>query len=254
MANAEESISSGARPGVLIDLDGTLVDTNYLHTLAWARALEDAGEWAPMTAIHHLIGMGAERLVRELLGHDNAAAIEARPRRYRELLGEAKAFPGARETLTAWHNSGLVIVVASSSPRDEVDVMLQLLDAASAIDATTSADDVDRAKPNPELFEAALRAGSVDRDRAVVVGDSVWDSQAARHAGLPMLAVETGGTGAEALLRGGARRVYRDVGEMREVLSPSTVEQLCVDRVSRPERHLTGAAQAAVNRELDPPA
>lgn len=129
------------RAGVLFDVDGTLVDTNYLHTLAWSRALRDAGEWAPMNAIHRLVGMGGDQLVSELLGHDNPAAIEARPGRYKELIGDARVYPGARDLLRRVHDHGVAVVLATSAPAEELRLMLELLDADEAIDATTTADD-----------------------------------------------------------------------------------------------------------------
>src|SRR6202167_2954140 len=96
-------MNSTLRAGVLFDMDGTLVDSNYLHTLAWSRALRDAGEWAPMSAIHRLIGMGGDQLVPELLGRDNPKASSARAGHYRELIGDVRAFPGAAELLRALH-------------------------------------------------------------------------------------------------------------------------------------------------------
>src|SRR5579863_832852 len=107
------------RPGVLFDIDGTLVDTNYLHTLAWSRALSDAGEWAPMNAIHRLVGMGGDQLVPSLLGHMNERAEEGRAAHYRPLMGEVRVFPGAGDLLRRCHEAGLVVVLASSSPADE---------------------------------------------------------------------------------------------------------------------------------------
>jgi HAD superfamily hydrolase (TIGR01509 family) len=203
-----------ARPGVLFDVDGTLVDTNYLHTLAWARAFHDIGEWAPMNAIHRLVGMGGDQLVPRVLGHDSPSAAEARVRRYGELQGEARTFPGASELLRRVHGEGLVVVLATSSPRDELHAMIELLDVGDAIDAVTSSDDVDNSKPEPDVFEAALQAGSVDRERTVVVGDSVWDIQAARAAGLATLGVESGGFSRHELSEQGALHVYRDVQEI----------------------------------------
>src|SRR5579859_7722225 len=110
-----------ARAGVLFDVDGTLIDTNYLHTLAWARAFHDTGEWAPMNAIHRLVGMGGDQLVPRVLGHDCPAASEARAGRYRELQPEAKPFPGASDLLRRAHEQGLVVVLATSSPKDELE-------------------------------------------------------------------------------------------------------------------------------------
>jgi HAD superfamily hydrolase (TIGR01509 family) len=203
-----------ARPGILFDVDGTLVDTNYLHTLAWSRAFVDAGEWAPMNAIHRLVGMGSERLVEELVGHASEAAADARKVRYAELVEEARVFPGAADLLRRAHADGLLVVLASSAPRDELDGMIVLLDVGDAIDATTSADDVGEAKPAPDVFEAALKVGGVDRELCLVVGDSIWDVQAARAAGLGCVALETGGFSAHELREEGAVAVYRDPMEL----------------------------------------
>jgi HAD superfamily hydrolase (TIGR01509 family) len=199
---------------VLFDVDGTLVDTNYLHTLAWSRALADAGEWAPMNAIHRLIGMGGDELVPRLLGHSNEAVLAARPRRYRELMPEARVFPGARELLTALAGEGAQVVLATSSPKDELGAMVELLDVGSAIRQTTTGDDVDRAKPHADVFDRALELAGVGPDDAVVVGDSVWDIEAAQRAGIRVVAVETGGFGAAELRDAGADAVYHDVGAL----------------------------------------
>jgi HAD superfamily hydrolase (TIGR01509 family) len=201
-------------PGILFDVDGTLVDTNYLHTLAWSRAFVDVGEWAPMNAIHRLVGMGSERLVEELIGKPSEAAADAREERYAELIDEARVFPGASQLLQRAHDEGLVVVLASSAPRDELDRMIELLDVGDAIDATTSADDVGEAKPAPDVFEAALRLGGVDRELCLVVGDSIWDVQAARAAGLGCVAVESGGFSAHELREEGAVAVHRDPAEV----------------------------------------
>jgi HAD superfamily hydrolase (TIGR01509 family) len=232
---------------VLFDVDGTLVDTNYLHTLAWSRALAAAGEWAPMNAIHRLIGMGGEQLVPRLLGHANAAAVAARPRRFRELIGEVRAFPGARELLVALAERGAQVLLATSSPRQELDTMVALLDAGGAISHMTSADDVDRAKPHADVFERALELAGVGPADAVAVGDSVWDVEAGHRAGLRVVTVETGGFSEAELRRAGADDVYHDVAELLAavVAEPATAAE---------SRHLTGARHAAENAAVDPPA
>lgn len=214
------------RSGVLFDVDGTLVDTNYLHTLAWARALEDADEWAPMNAIHRLIGMGGDQLVPRLLGHTSQVASDARVRHYQDLIGSARAFPGAAELLRRAHEAHLVVIVASSAPRDELAAMLDIIGAADAIDATTSADDAAASKPAPDVFRAAIAAGSIDPHRCVVVGDSIWDVQAARAASLPCVGVETGGFSAHELREEGALYVYRDVAELLGQFRLSALGQL----------------------------
>jgi HAD superfamily hydrolase (TIGR01509 family) len=214
------------RPGVLFDVDGTLVDSNYLHTLAWSRALADAREWAPMNAIHRLVGMGGDQLVPRLLGHDCEGAREARPGRYRELMGEVRAFPGAAELLRSLHDLGVVVVLATSSPQDELDGALRTLDAAPAIDAQTTKNDVKESKPAPDLLQAALKAGDVDPGRALVVGDSIWDIEAAGAAGLPCVGVETGGFSHHELSAAGAVHVYRDVQEMLDQIGTGPLTRL----------------------------
>jgi HAD superfamily hydrolase (TIGR01509 family) len=208
----------GPRSGVLFDVDGTLADTNYLHTLAWSRAIEDVGEWAPMNAIHRLVGMGGEQLIDDLFGRQLPGVSDARVRRYRELIHEARAFPEAAATLSSLHRLGVRVVLATSAPGEELAAMRQLLDADAWIDAATSADDVEGAKPAPDVFLAALRAGDVDPARALVVGDSVWDVQAARAAGLACVGVETGGFSAHELREAGAIAVHRDVAELHAQL------------------------------------
>jgi len=219
-----------ARPGVLFDVDGTLVDTNYLHTLAWARAFEDVGERVPANAIHRLIGMGGDQLVPRLLGHPLPSVSDARARRYSELIGEARVFPGAADLLRRVHDAGLVVVIASSAPRDELDVMLELIGVSEAIDAATSADDVDASKPDPAVFRAAIDAGGIDPEACLVVGDSTWDVQAARAASLPCLGVETGGFSAHELREEGAWHVYRDVAEILGQFHLSALGQLASGR------------------------
>ena len=203
------------RAGVLFDVDGTLVDTNYLHTLAWSRALRQAGEWAPMNAIHRLVGMGGDQLVPELLGQMNERAKQLRADHYRPLIDDARVFPGAAALLRRCHDAGLAVVLASSSPKDELDILRRLIDAEDAIDTATTADDAEQSKPEPDIFLAAIERGGIDPERALVVGDSVWDVQAARRAGVGCIAVESGGFSQHELSEEGARQVYRDVDELR---------------------------------------
>src|SRR5581483_11793638 len=114
-------------PAVLLDLDGTLIDTNDLHTIAWSRALADAGEWAPMNAIHRLVGMGSGQLVERLLDRPCPKAEEARADRFAALASEVRAFPGAADLVSALKDLGASVVLASSSPQDELDRALELL-------------------------------------------------------------------------------------------------------------------------------
>jgi HAD superfamily hydrolase (TIGR01509 family) len=219
-------VSEELRPGVLFDMDGTLMDTNYLHSLAWSRAFRDAGEWAPMNAIHRLIGMGGDQLVPELLGHDSPAATAARPHRYSELMGDIRAFPGSRDLLQRMHDLGLAVVLATSAPADELAELREVLGADDAIDGQTTADDVANSKPDPEVFVKAMESAAIDPRRAIAIGDSVWDVRAARSAGIACITVESGGFSQHELSEAGSARVYRDVSELLSQLFTSPVASL----------------------------
>ena len=211
---------------MLLDLDGTLVDTNYLHTLAWSRAFRDAEEWVPMNAIHRLVGMGGDQLVSEALGHDNPQASEARASHYRELLPEIKAFPGASDLVVALHDCGLATVLATSSPADEVDAAMGSLAITDVLDGRTTADDVEHSKPSPEVFCTAMHSVGLDPARTMAIGDSVWDVEAAQSAGVACIAVESGGFSRHELSEAGALMVFRDVREILLQLNATPLTQL----------------------------
>jgi HAD superfamily hydrolase (TIGR01509 family) len=219
-------MTSDLRAGVLFDVDGTLVDTNYLHTLAWSRALREVGEWAPMNAIHRLVGMGGDKLLERLLGHDSPAATSARPAFFRELVDDIRPFPHAADLLRAVRDHGITVVLATSAPEDELEVLLESLKADDAIDGRTTADDVNESKPAPDVFLTAMESCSIDPRFALAVGDSIWDVQSARAAGIGCVAVETGGFSQHELSEAGARYVYRDVAEMLEQLHTGPLAQL----------------------------
>lgn len=198
----------------IVDIDGTLVDTNYHHVLAWQRAMTAHGHEVPGWQIHRTIGMGGDQLVGHLLGDevenrqgDDLRAAESE--RYQELIGEVRPFPGARDLLGRLHDEGLTVVLASSAKEEELEHYLELLDARPVVDAWTSSADVEATKPAPDVVEAALeRAG--DRD-AVLIGDTVWDVEAAARAGIPAIAVLSGGVGADELRDAGAIHIVDDV-------------------------------------------
>lgn len=210
-------------PGVLFDLDGTLVDSNYLHVVAWARALDENGYWAPMAAIHRLIGAGSSVLVEKLLGEDAPAdeLSEAHGRHFDRLKPELRAFPGARELLDDVAARGGKVVLATSSREQDVEALVATLDGTDAVVAVTSGGDVDEAKPEPDVVVAAMDKGGVDRDRAVLLGDSIWDVEAAGRAGIPCVAVLTGGVSRAELEEAGVIAVYRDVADLRSHLDDS---------------------------------
>jgi HAD superfamily hydrolase (TIGR01509 family) len=195
---------------VLFDLDGTLVDSNYLHTVAWSRALAAHGHHPAMAAVHRLIGMGGSQMLESLIG-SSAEEIELAWRaNFDMLLPEVPAFDGAADLLAALHDRGLTIVLATSSPEDLLGTMRAKLDADAYLDDVVSSADADKAKPHPDIFTIALeRSGSTQED-AMVVGDSVWDVKAAARAGLRCVGVECGGYSKTELMDAGAVSVYRD--------------------------------------------
>lgn len=226
MATTPTGDAVHSRAGVLFDVDGTLVDTNYLHALAWSRALRDHGEWAPMNAIHRLVGMGGDRLLVELLGHDVPEAVAARPARYRELAPDICPFPGAGDLLRRTHERGVAVILATSAPEEELAVLRRLLGADDVIDGQTTADDIETSKPAPDVFSVAMARHSIDPRKALAVGDSVWDVRAARAAGIGCVAVESGGSSHHELAEAGARQVYRDPQELLDQFLTSPLAQL----------------------------
>src|SRR5205085_67656 len=183
-------------PAAILDVDGTLVDTNYHHTLAWYRAFLAHGVVLPLWRIHRHIGMGGDQLVPSLCGEEldreqGDSIREAEADRYMELIDEVRPFPAARRVIEALRERGHALVLASSAKRHEVDHYLDLLDVRESVDAWTTSADVERTKPHPDLVAAAVeKAGG---EEAAMVGDSTWDCEAARRAGVPTIALLTGG-------------------------------------------------------------
>ena len=205
----------------LLDVDGTLTDSNYQHALAWFRAFKQHGLVLPVWRIHRAIGMGGDQLVPALVGKDadEAKGDEIRATRdslYQELIGEIEPLHGSHELISDLKERGLRVVLASSSPQDELDHYLELLDARELADAWTTKDDVEATKPAPDLVQAALeKAGT---GSAVMVGDTRWDVEAAAKAGVETICVLTGGWSKQELLDAGAVVVFESVDELRERL------------------------------------
>ena len=205
----------------LLDVDGTLIDSNYHHALAWYRAFREHDRTVPLWRIHRAVGMGGDQLVPALLGEDvdakeGDAIRETRDGVFAELIGEVVPLENARELITALKDRGVTVVLASSSPQDELDRYLDLLDARDLADAWTTKDDVDATKPAPDLIVAALeKAGTKN---AVMVGDTPWDIEAATKAGVATVCVITGGWSKQELRESGAVAVFESVDELRERL------------------------------------
>jgi len=202
----------------ILDVDGTLVDTNYHHALAWHRALHAHGHKTQIWKIHRHIGMGGDQILDALIGEQAAAeqgdAIrEAEGEAYGELIGEVEPMEGARELLEKLGAEGATVILASSAKQEEVDHYLDLLDARQLVDGWTTSADVENTKPEPDLVNAALEKAGGD-GHSVMVGDSVWDVKAAKAAGLPTLAVLTGGFSEAELREAGASQVVETIGEL----------------------------------------
>jgi HAD superfamily hydrolase (TIGR01509 family) len=206
---------------VLFDVDGTLTDTNYLHSIAWWRAFIASGEFVPTAWIHRRIGMGSSLLMQDLIGEARDDVKKRWRVEFDELKGEIRALPGARDLLQSVAARGADVVLATSAEEADVEALLHAIDAGDAISVVTSAGDVDEAKPSPDVFTVALEKTHHRAEDAIVVGDTVWDVEAARRAGLDCVCVLTGGIGRDELEQAGAVAVYRDPRELLEQLDSS---------------------------------
>jgi HAD superfamily hydrolase (TIGR01549 family) len=212
---------------VLLDLDGTLVDANYQHALAWFRALRSRGIVVPIWRLHRHIGMGGDQLVAAVAGDavERRCGDELRAAEHEEFLrmrDECELLEGARELLEELHERAAAVILASSASKDDVEYFLGLLDADDAIDAWTTSDDVERSKPHPDIVTAAL-AKAPGSDRAVMIGDSRWDVEAAAKAGLQTICVLTGGWSKQELAVSGASCVYESLVELRRRLDETPI-------------------------------
>lgn len=197
----------------VLDIDGTLLDSTYHHTLAWSRAFAHVGVDVPAWRVHRHIGMGGDRLVAAVAGdaveeRSGDAVRDRWEQEYDAIIGETRLLAGARELLDALRAAGLKVVLASSSIPRHAEHALDLLDAAERADAWTTAEDAEESKPHPELLDQAL--ARVGGTRAVMIGDAVWDVVAAAERGIPTLGLRCGGFGAAELLEAGAVAVYDD--------------------------------------------
>jgi HAD superfamily hydrolase (TIGR01549 family) len=208
-------------PAAILDVDGTLVDTNYQHALAWYRAFKDNGIVLPVWRIHRHIGMGGDQLVAALAGEEadrekGDHIRDAEKEHYTPLIDEVEPLDGARELIEELKRRGHAVVLASSAKEEEVDHYLELLDARELADGWTTSADVESTKPEPDLVQAAVeKAGGGE---AVMVGDSTFDCEAAKRAGLETVAVMTGGFSEQELRDAGAVAVFESISALIEAL------------------------------------
>ena len=205
---------------IIFDVDGTLVDTNYHHAIAWHRAFRAHDHSIPIWQIHRHVGMGGDQFVPALVGEradaDHGEELRAaHADAYGELIDEVEPMSGARDLLEELHEEGIPLVLASSARQEEVDHYLDLLDARDLVNGWTTSADVEQTKPNPDLLQAARE--KVGGDGAwLMIGDSVWDVRAATAAEIPTLGVLTGGFAEAELREAGAGGVVESVEAIRE--------------------------------------
>ena len=205
----------------ILDIDGTLVDTNYHHAVAWYRAFRQHGIIVPIWRIHRHVGMGGDHLVTALAGRKAEKELgddirEAEKALYLTFIEEVEPLEDARELIVDLKDRGLSVVLASSAKEKEVDHYLDLLDARELVDGWTTSADVEATKPEPDLVKAAMAKG--DADGSVMLGDSIWDCEASKRAGIETVAVLTGGFAESELLDAGAVSVFHSLGDLRKKL------------------------------------
>ena len=200
------------RGGVIFDVDGTLLDTNYLHVAAWWEAFRERGHDIRCVDVHRALGMGSDELVERVLGRPDRSVIHPHSRYFAPYLGRMRPLPGAPDLLTATSELGLHVVLATSAKDDEIDLMLDAIGVRDVIGTVVSSGAVERAKPEPDIVERALSGSGTERARAVMVGDAVWDAIAARRVGIPRIGLLSGGIAEEQLRDAGTLEVYPESG------------------------------------------
>jgi HAD superfamily hydrolase (TIGR01509 family) len=209
-------------PTAILDVDGTLVDSNYQHALAWYRAFRLHGITVPVWRCHRAIGMGGDQLVKYLAGEgfDEAHGDEVRlveHALFEQMIAEVQPFEGAHELIEDLKSRGCKVVLASSAKSVDIAHFMDLLDARELADGWTDSSMVEKTKPAPDLVQAALDL--VGGGPGVMIGDSTWDVEAAKKLKVPTVCVRTGGFGADELRDAGATDVFDSIVELREGLS-----------------------------------
>lgn len=211
---------------VVLDVDGTLMDTNYLHVEAWARALEEVGHRASRVDIHPKIGKGSGLLISELVPDEDVAdkLDELHTEFYGELQRYAYPLPGAKELIDSLAKKDYQVWLATSANPEELEHSLEALEAKGKLSGIVNSSDVEQSKPAPDIFGLALDHAGVEPQEAVAVGDAIWDVEAAKAAGIRAVAVLTGGAfSKEELKETGAIEVYKNCEDLLESGFPEWV-------------------------------
>jgi HAD superfamily hydrolase (TIGR01509 family) len=218
---------TATRPAVLFDLDGTLLDTNYFHSVSWWYALREAGEDIPMSRIHPLIGMGSDQLLVDLLGEERKGLSDLHAKYYKPFKKDLHAFPKGAELMAQVARRGAQVVLATSSKEEDLDQLLEALAAdEDVIDEIVHGDMVGSSKPAPDIFAVAMERLGLGAEQTMVVGDTRWDIEAAAKLGVEVVCVLTGGSTRRDLADAGAVAVYEDVAELLAHLDDSPLARL----------------------------
>ncbi|WP_225439845.1 HAD family hydrolase [Amycolatopsis eburnea] len=212
----------------MFDVDGTLVDSNYLHVHAWHRAFAELGRAVDSWRVHRAIGKGSGKLLSTVLGEDDAGRVgdeakELHSRFYLETADLLRPFDRAPDLVRALAARGVRVVLATSAGPDELKALRKVLDVDDVVTAIVSGADVDATKPDPEPVYAALERAGTAPEETVFVGDAVWDVHAAAKAGVRTVAVRSGGVSEAELTEAGAVAVYDDAAALLEGLEESVL-------------------------------
>nr|WP_240522052.1 HAD family hydrolase [Amycolatopsis vastitatis] len=212
----------------MFDVDGTLVDSNYLHVHAWRRAFHALDRNVDSWRVHRAIGKGSGKLLATLLGDEDAERVgdeakELHSRFYLETAELLRPFDRAPELVRTLAGRGVRVVLATSASPDELDVLRKVLDVDDVVDGIVSGEDVEATKPDPEPVFAALEKAGTSPEDTIFVGDAVWDVHAAAKAGVRTVSVLSGGVGAAELTDAGAVAVYDDAAALLDDLDGSVL-------------------------------
>lgn len=216
----------GAAGALVLDVDGTLLDTNYLHVIAWWEAFRAAGHEVSGFDIHRAIGRGSGDLVQTLIGREDESVVEGHARNWAPLRERCIPFHGVPDLIRTCADRGLKVVYCTSGADDDVADFRARIGCDDVVDAVVNSSDVERSKPEPDIVRAALDAVGVPAERAVMVGDTVYDVRAARAAGVTVVGLVCGGISEQELREAGADAVYGNVAELLEALDDSPVGAL----------------------------
>ena len=204
----------------LSDLDGTLLDSNHFHAEAWQRTFAEFGITVGFEDAVKQIGKGGDYVIPYFVPKDRCDELEEPIKEFRkklfhrEYMDRIVPFSDARRLLERMKQEGLRIAVASSSDKADLEAFLMLLKIHDLVEENTTSDDADKSKPSPDIFQAALKRLEIEPNEAIVLGDTPWDLEAAKKAGIPAVAVTCGGWTVEELQQAGAVKVYRDPADL----------------------------------------